>query len=121
MIYIERQPSRQSVLLLALLSLALYLGTLMLPELSAGDEAVNAAVARDMVETGHVLKTSLYGQPVKYFPLYSWLVTLCSGFGPPSVFTLRLPAALALGGLAVLAGLAAWRFPVDGEEGGHAA
>ena len=57
MIYIERQPSRQSVLLLALLSLALYLGALMLPELSAGDEAVNAAVARDMVETGHFLKT----------------------------------------------------------------
>lgn len=108
MIYIERQPSRQSVLLLALLSLALYLGALMLPELSAGDEAVNAAVARDMVETGHFLKTSLYGQSVKYFPLYSWLVTLCSGFQAPTIFTLRLPAVLALGGLAVLAGMAAW-------------
>ena len=109
MIYIERQPSRQSVALLVLLSLSLYLGALVLPELAAGDEAVNAAVARDMVETGDFLKTHLYGQPVKYFPLYPWLVVLCSGFRSPTLFTLRLPAMLALGGLAFLAGMTAWR------------
>ena len=80
MIYIERQPSRQSVALLVLLSLSLYLGALVLPELGVSDEALNAAVARDMVETGDFLKTRLYGQPVKYFPLYPWLVVLCSGF-----------------------------------------
>ena len=109
MIYIERQPSRQSVALLVLLSLALYLGALMLPELNASDEALNAAMARDMLETGDFLKTRLYGQPVKYFPLYSWLVVLCSGFRSPTLFTLRLPALLTLGGLAFLAGLTAWR------------
>ena len=109
MIYIERQPSRQSVALLVLLSLSLYLGALVLPELGVSDEALNAAVARDMVETGDFLKTRLYGQPVKYFPLYPWLVVLCSGFRSPTLFTLRLPAMLAVGGLAFLAGMTAWR------------
>ncbi|MBR5024978.1 MAG: hypothetical protein IKX48_07915, partial [Victivallales bacterium] len=95
--------------LLVLLSLSLYLGALVLPELGVSDEALNAAVARDMVETGDFLKTRLYGQPVKYFPLYPWLVVLCSGFRSPTLFTLRLPAMLAVGGLAFLAGMTAWR------------
>jgi 4-amino-4-deoxy-L-arabinose transferase-like glycosyltransferase len=109
MLYIERQPSTRSVLLLIALALLMYLGCLALFELRASDEALYAAFAQDMVSKGHALQTHLQGHPVRAFPLYSWLVALCSGFQSPSALSVRLPALLSLWGLALLAGLIARR------------
>lgn len=109
MLYIERQPSRRSVLLLVFMAIVLYLSALTLPELRASDEALNAAMARDMVATGQYLKTHVYGHPIKAFPMYPWLVVICSGFQAPTVFSLRLPSVLAIWGLALLCGLIARR------------
>ncbi|MDD4539903.1 MAG: hypothetical protein PHT80_12870 [Lentisphaeria bacterium] len=109
MLYIERQPSTRSVVLLIVLTLVMYLGCLTIHELRASDEALHAAFAQDMVASGRFLQTHLQGRPVRAFPLYSWLVVLCSGFQTPTTLSVRLPAVLALLGLALLCGLIARR------------
>jgi 4-amino-4-deoxy-L-arabinose transferase-like glycosyltransferase len=109
MLYIERQPSSRSVIFLIVLAPVLYLASLTMVEVRSGDEALYAAMARDMVATGNFLKTHLYGRPIDAFPLYTWLTVLCSGFQSPTAFTLRLPAVLALWTLAAIAGLFARR------------
>ncbi|MGI5923368.1 MAG: hypothetical protein ACOX9E_05445 [Lentisphaeria bacterium] len=109
MLYVERQPTARSALLLIVLALVMYLGCLTLYELRASDEALHAGFAQDMVANGHFLQTHLQGRPVKAFPLYSWLVVLCSGFRTPTTLSVRLPAVLALWSLALLCGLIARR------------
>ncbi|MGI6354781.1 MAG: ArnT family glycosyltransferase [Lentisphaeria bacterium] len=109
MLYIERQPSSRSIIFLIVLAPVLYLFSLTMLEVRSGDEAVYAAMAKDMVATGNFLKTHLYGRPINAFPLYTWLTVICSGFQSPSTFTLRLPAVLALWALAVISGLFAKR------------
>ncbi len=109
MLYIERQPSRRSVALLVTLTVLLYLFALPFLELRSSDEALYAAFARDMLSGGNLFKTHLQGVPVNAFPLYSWMIALCSGFQSPTVFTVRLPSVLALVGLATLCGLTAKR------------
>ncbi|MGN0878929.1 MAG: hypothetical protein ACI4WT_05695 [Oligosphaeraceae bacterium] len=109
MLYIERQPRCRSVVLLVTLSLLLYAGALLLTELRWDMEALQAAMSRDMLFGGDYVKTRLYGREIREFPLYSWLVCVCSGFQRLSIVSLRLPALLSLGGLALLCGLAGRR------------
>ena len=109
MLYIERQPSKRSVALLVMLGGVLYLGALWFLELRASDEALHAAIAREMTVSGNYLKTHLYGHPIKEYPLYNWLVALLSGFQSPNLLSLRLPSILSVWGLALLCGLAARR------------
>ena len=109
MLYIERQPGKRSVALLAILGTLLYAGALYVFELRASDEGLQAAMAREIVATGDYLKTHLYGRAIREYPLYSWLVTLCSGFGSPTVWSLRLPSILSVLGLAVVSGISARR------------
>ena len=90
MIYIERQPGKRSVALLAILGALLYAGALFVFELRASDEGLQAAMAREIVTTGDYLKTHLYGRAIREYPLYSWLVALCSGLGAPTIWSLRL-------------------------------
>ena len=80
MLYIERQPRCRSVVLLVTLSLLLYAGALLLTELRWDMEALQAAMSRDMLFGGDYVKTRLYGREIREFPLYSWLVCVCSGF-----------------------------------------
>lgn len=109
MLYIERQPSTRSVVLLVVLAVGLYLGCLTVYELRSSDEALYAAFAQDMASSGDYMQTHLQGKPVRAFPLYSWLILLCSGLQTPSTFSVRLPAVLSLWGLALLCGLIARR------------
>lgn len=109
MLYIERQPSSRSIIFLIVLAPVLYLASLTMLEVRSGDEALYAAMAKDMVATGNFLKTHLYGRPIDAFPLYTWLTVFCSGFQSPTTFTLRLPAVLALWALAAICGLFARR------------
>ena len=109
MLYIERQPRCRSVVLLVTLSLLLYAGALLLTEVRWDMEALQAAMSRDMLFGGDYVKTRLYGREIREFPLYSWLVCVCSGFQKLSIVSLRLPALLSLGGLALLCGLAGRR------------
>ena len=109
MLYIERQPGKRSVALLAILGLLLYAGALYVFELRASDEGLQAAMAREIVSTGDYLKTHLYGRQIREYPLYSWLVTICSGFGSPTVWSLRLPSILCVFGLAIVSGISARR------------
>lgn len=107
MLYIERQPSKRSVVLLAILGPLLYLGAMYLFELRASDEGLQAGMAREMLATGEYMKTHLYGRPIREFPLYSWLVCLFSGFQSPTLLSLRLPGMLSVMGLALLCGMSA--------------
>lgn len=108
MLYIEHQPSRRSLLLLALMAPLLYLSAVQMLELTSV-EGIQSALARDMVATGDYVKTHLYGRPVREYPLYGWLVCLFSGFRPPTLLSLRLPAILSVWGIALLSGLNARR------------
>ncbi|MBP5638960.1 MAG: hypothetical protein J6X55_05760 [Victivallales bacterium] len=109
MLYIERQPGKRSIVLLAILGILLYAGALYVYELRASDEGLQAAMAREMMTTGEYLKTHLYGRPIREYPLYSWLVMLCSGFRAPTVWSLRLPSVLSVLGLATVSGICARR------------
>ena len=109
MLYIERQPGKRSVALLIVLSALLYAGALCVFELRASDEGLQLAMAREMTATGEYVKTHLYGRPIREYPLYAWLVSLCSFLGMPSVWSLRLPAILSVIGLAAVSGSCARR------------
>ena len=85
------------------LGVALYLLCLPWMELRGSDEAVFAAIAREMVETGRYFQPAFQGQPAQVFPLYPWLVCLCAGFQTPGLLAVRLPAVLAVFGMAAQA------------------
>ncbi|MFA6929589.1 MAG: hypothetical protein WCT05_04625 [Lentisphaeria bacterium] len=101
------QPNKIWVFLLCLMTLLLYLLPLFFVELQGGEEAGFAAVAREMLLTGNYLQPHLHGDPVRIFPLYSWLIALFSFAGVPTLFSIRFPAVLSIWGLAVLCGLTA--------------
>ncbi len=85
------------------LGVALYLLCLPWMELRGSDEAVFASIAREMVETGRYFQPAFQGQPAQVFPLYPWLVCLCAGFQTPGLLAVRLPAVLAVFGMAAQA------------------
>jgi len=81
---------------------ALYLPNLGLHELR-DNEAVRALMAREMCLGKAPLRTSVNGEHVDVFPLYSWLVSLtgCGRWINP--WTARLPATLAILLMALMA------------------
>lgn len=92
-----------------IIAAALYLLALPFGELRASDEAIYAAIAEDMIANNNWLTPHFQGLPCPCFPLYPWLVALCSLFQKTTAFTVRLPAALAVFGLAAIAGITANR------------
>jgi 4-amino-4-deoxy-L-arabinose transferase-like glycosyltransferase len=93
------------LLLLALFPL-LYLANLGVQELRS-QEALLASIATDVRAGDNLLMTTVHGEQVPAFPVYPWLIRICSAFQHPNEWTIRLPAALAVLGLAALAGLTA--------------
>ena len=93
----------------------LFLAALPFVEMRASDEAIMAGVARDIIENRHFLPDTFHfqGRPCAIFPLYPWLVALCSLFREPTAATVRLPSALAVLALAALAGQMARRYKGD--------
>ncbi len=108
-----KSPRKSSVILLCLLALLLYLPALHLRELRASDEAAMADIVRTMQQTGDYLQLQLQGQPTQAFPLYPWLVAICSFGNPPTPFSVRFPAVLSIWGLALLSGLLARKYKGD--------
>ncbi len=113
MIYINRNPSWRSIVLLASLSLVMFLSGICVHELRLSDEGLTAAFTQDFISGGGIFKTRIYGQPVPGFPLYSWCAAICSFGRMPTEFTLRLPTLIALFTLAVASGLFARRIQSD--------
>ena len=93
----------------------LFLAVLPFVEMRASDEAIMAGVARDILQNHHFLPADFQfqGRPATIFPLYPWLAALCSCFGEPTAFTVRLPSALATLGIAFLAWQMARRYKTD--------
>ena len=93
----------------------LFLAVLPFVEMRASDEAIMAGVARDIIQNHHFLPSDFHfqGRPCTIFPLYPWLVAICSFFREPTAFTVRLPSALAVLGLATLAGRMARQYKSD--------
>ena len=104
MLFVDTKPSWRSIALLVLLSLLAFMVNINLPQLRRSDEALNAAYALGMADAGFS-ETALYGVPVPGYPLYPWLVRICSLGGIPTVFTLRLPAFIALAIIALFSGI----------------
>lgn len=90
----------------------LFLALLPFIEMRASDEAIIAGVARDIIQNHHFTPAEFQfqGRPCVIFPLYPWLVALCSWFGEPTAFIVRLPSALAVFALTMLAGKMARRY-----------
>jgi 4-amino-4-deoxy-L-arabinose transferase-like glycosyltransferase len=93
----------------------LFLAVLPFVEMRASDEAIMAGVARDIIQNHHFLPADFHfqGRPCTIFPLYPWLVAICSFFREPTAFTVRLPSVLAVLGLATLAGRMARQYKSD--------
>lgn len=108
MAYLEQQPGRREWYLLLLLFLCGYLINLGVAELRT-DEALLAGISAEMNVSDNPICTMVQGQQVDAFPLYPWLVSLCSGFRHASELTTRLPAVLAVLAMACLCGGAAAR------------
>ncbi len=107
--YTETAPTRRSLCLLTvLLFAALYLAHLHVHELRSY-EALQAAIATEAARTGNHAATIVQGEQVHAFPLYPWLVTLCSGARRPTEWTTRLPSAVAVLGMALLSAHTAFR------------
>ena len=109
MLFVDTKPSLKSILLLLSLSIVAFMVNITLPQLRRSDEALNAAYAQDMAGGNFLEETRLYGENVSGYPLYPWLVKLCSGGGLPNTLTMRLPALLSLFLLALISGIFAWR------------
>ena len=95
-----------------------------MPELRASDESIIAAIAQDMRAEGHFLSPHFQGAPTQCFPLYPWLVALLSycfpatgWLAPLNVIAVRLPAVLAIFGIAGVTALAARRYRGSGNAG----
>ena len=107
--FVDRKPSWKSILLLLLLVPPMYLLIMGVTQVRLTDEALVGAFVQDFISSKQFAVTRIYGQTVPGFPLYSWFVSLCSGFGMPNAFLLRLPALISLVVLAVVSGLFARR------------
>lgn len=106
--YTEQPPGRGSLLVLAFLFPVLYLTFIGVRELRS-QEALLASISIESMTSGNSAVTAVHGVQVQSLPLYPWLVTLCSGFRTPNELSTRLPAALSVLGMALLAGLTARR------------
>ncbi|MBN2450411.1 MAG: glycosyltransferase family 39 protein [Lentisphaeria bacterium] len=106
--YVERTPTRRSVLLLLLVFALLYLPFLPTRELRPS-EALYGTVAAEMVRERVFWTPAVHGDPVDAYPLYPWLVALCDTLGCQGEWGVRLPAVLCLGVLALLSGWMAHR------------
>jgi 4-amino-4-deoxy-L-arabinose transferase-like glycosyltransferase len=106
--YREIAPTKRWSLLLVLVFSVLYLGDLWYRPLSEA-EALQATVAWEMQTGGNWFGPMLHGRPFDTFPLYPWLINLCSLFQRPSALSARLPAVLSILGMAGTAGYFAAR------------
>ncbi|NOY82811.1 MAG: hypothetical protein GXP31_17580 [Kiritimatiellaeota bacterium] len=106
--YIEQSPKKNWPLGILLAFVLLYLPNLGVREFRTG-EAVAATVAWEMCRNGDFLSTTVYGRHVDAFPLASWLISATSLFERPNEWTARLPSALAILGIAAMAGFVAAR------------
>ncbi|MBO4512609.1 MAG: hypothetical protein J5746_07560 [Victivallales bacterium] len=104
MLFVDTKPSWKSIALLVTLSLLVFMANISLPQLRRSDEALNAAYALEMAGDGFA-ETALYGVSVPGYPLYPWLVKICSLGGIPTTFALRLPAFIALAIIAIASGI----------------
>lgn len=108
MLYTEPIPRRTWCLFLTGVFALLYLLALPVRELQPA-EALHLLVARGMLESGNFLAPQVNGEPVAFFPLYAWTVVPLLRLGLPPEWCARLPAALAVFGMAAVAGrMAAW-------------
>ncbi len=107
-IYIEKIPKRSWWMFQVLVFCLLYLPNLGTRELRP-EEALTATVAEEMAASGHYLATTVHGEPVRAFPLDAWAIAVLRRALPRSTATARLPFALAILGMAGLAGYVAAR------------
>ena len=112
--YVDKTSQWRAFLLLPLYFGLCYLVNTWVVELRR-EEALTGTVAREMALSRDFLSTTFQGEYVARFPQYPALVALCSGFGVPTTFTTRLPAALAVLATALVCGWFA------GRRGGRAA
>ncbi|NLF93397.1 MAG: hypothetical protein GX564_05870 [Oligosphaeraceae bacterium] len=103
-------PRISSLVLLCLLALLLYVPALQLRELRASDEAAMADIVRNMQQSGNYLQPQVQGKETTAFPLYPWLIALCSGGAAPGSFSVRFPAVLSIFALALLCGWMAGKY-----------
>ena len=108
MAYTEQMPSRKHVGLLLLFFLILYTTCLGVRELRS-HEAMLATAAAEMSAGGSPVMPTVHGERVHTFPVYPWLVSLCSALRRPNEWSARLPAALATLLMSLLSGLMARR------------
>jgi len=106
--YLEKQPNKKDIYLIIIPTLLLYLCSLVNKELIV-NEAKLAAIAVDMITSGDYLNLSIHGKSIEYFPLYPWLISLCSFNHFPHEWTIRLPALFATFALATIAGISAYK------------
>ncbi|MBZ5568616.1 MAG: glycosyltransferase family 39 protein [Acidobacteriia bacterium] len=95
---------RWAALFLLLLSAAVYLGTASRPALLDDADASHALVSREMLQRGDYVVMFLNG--VRYLqkaPIHYWLVALDYKIFGPTEFAVRLPVALAMIGLTLMA------------------
>jgi 4-amino-4-deoxy-L-arabinose transferase-like glycosyltransferase len=95
---------RFSVLFLLALALGIYVGTSAWPALLDDADSAHAVAAREILQTGNW--TVLHINGVRYLekpPFHYWLVAASYALFGPSTFSTRLPLALAVVGLVLVA------------------
>ncbi|NLZ62991.1 MAG: hypothetical protein GX902_04205 [Lentisphaerae bacterium] len=103
-------PRISSLVLLCLMAVLLYLPALPLRELRASDEAAMADIVRNMQQSGNYLQPRIQGKETPAFPLYPWLIAICSCGSAPTSFSVRFPAVLSIWALALLCGWMAGKY-----------
>jgi 4-amino-4-deoxy-L-arabinose transferase-like glycosyltransferase len=95
---------RFSVLFLLALALGIYVGTAAWPALLDDADSAHAVAAREILQTGNWVVLHING--IRYLekpPLHYWLVAASYALFGPSTFSTRLPLALAVVGLVLMA------------------
>jgi 4-amino-4-deoxy-L-arabinose transferase-like glycosyltransferase len=95
---------RFSVLFLLALALGIYVGTAAWPALLDDADSAHAVAAREILQTGNWAVLHIDG--VRYLekpPFHYWLVASSYALFGPSTFSTRLPLALAVAGLVLMA------------------
>ncbi|MFA6816277.1 MAG: hypothetical protein WCS73_08290 [Lentisphaeria bacterium] len=101
--------SKYLLFFLFLVAVLLYLPILNLPDLRSTDEALWGNLANSLINSKNYFTPELTADQQNCFPLYAWLVAICSFFHHPTTFTVRLPAVLSIFGIAILCGITAQR------------
>ncbi len=113
-LYTEPIPKKNWWMPVLALAALMYLPFLGLRELQV-TEALRAAAAAGLRDSGDLFGATLNGESVPMFPLYTWLAALGSAFGLSPEWSVRLPSVLGVLALAGLCGHQAAR------SGGHLA